>query len=1005
MHTHKFLRTLPRSLLSAAVVAGIVTAAGVFAVDGTPPGLFELEGDTLDVGGTPGADWSNIFLGTNTGNPVASTGILNDEAAVTIFTQGTKDIGDLDTWTHTNGNVPDKNEITNAYAAGYINPTKAGPHEAGDLIIYFGLDRYANNGDAFAGFWFYQQDIGLNDDGSFEGLHTARQGLEGQPGYVPGDLLVLVEYPQGANAQPEVKVYEWDPADADNDNVATNLDQIYSSANAKCDGAGNKLACAITNINNLTNEPLWDYTPKSGSASDLPKESFFEGGINVTRLLGGATPCFSSFLAETRSSRSETAELKDFVLGNFDLCSIAVTKRCEADVSTSDGGNSIVVSFSGNVTNDGGLALDNVTVTDDNGTPGNPADDVPIPIGTLQPGETKPYSGSYNTTAIPATDRVTATGSRGSATVEATADASCSPQITRVIDVSKRCTATLKSDGSGVDVSFDGVVTNNGNVALKDVIVMDDNGTPLNTADDKKVLGPVTLNAGASMNYTGGFGVTGTNTSTDVVTASGKDVLTDTAVSDTASATCLADTNPVITLTKRCEAEVNDSGDGIDVTFTGTVKNDGNVILNNVTVVDDNGTPGNTGDDKTLISNATLAVGASLPFSGSFSSSGSSSTDVVTATAKDGLTGNVVSDNESASCTAIVNPAILVTKQCTAVVNTAGTAIVVSFNGRVTNTGNVALENVDVVDDNGTPGNTADDVPVLSNATLAPGAWMDFSGSFTTSSSPSTDVVTATGDDVLKGQAVSDTADATCLADVEPSIAVTKQCIDATAFDQPILFNGTVTNTGNVALLGVTVLDDNGTPGDTSDDVPFNLGDLAPGASANYNGSYSPGPGTWTNTVVASSSDAIQSGAYTATASATCDVPPPPPEFEGCTPGFWKNSTGSWEDYSPSQKVNTVFTVPAKFATLGGRTLLQALSFQGGSTLNGAAQILLRAAVASLLNSTHSEVDSFPLSTAEVISQVNAALATKDRGTILALASTLDGYNNAGCDLSNDNSF
>jgi hypothetical protein len=53
----------------------------------------------------------------------------------------------------------------------------------------------------------------------------------------------------------------------------------------------------------------------------------------------------------------------------------------------------------------------------------------------------------------------------------------------------------------------------------------------------------------------------------------------------------------------------------------------------------------------------------------------------------------------------------------------------------------------------------------------------------------------------------------------------------------------------------------------------------------------------------------------------------------------------------------------------------------------------LRAAVAALLNSTSASVN-YPLSEAQVISQVSAALATDDRPTILALATTLDGYNN-----------
>lgn len=121
--------------------------------------------------------------------------------------------------------------------------------------------------------------------------------------------------------------------------------------------------------------------------------------------------------------------------------------------------------------------------------------------------------------------------------------------------------------------------------------------------------------------------------------------------------------------------------------------------------------------------------------------------------------------------------------------------------------------------------------------------------------------------------------------------------------------------------------------------------------------------------------------------------------FAGCTPGFWKTRTidAVWgpTTYSP----NTLLS--AAFSNLNGfnsTTMIQALNFGGGPGVNGAKQILLRAAVASLLNSTHPDV-SFEKSTAEVIAAVNAALASNDRNAILALATTLDNHNNEGCSI------
>jgi hypothetical protein len=128
---------------------------------------------------------------------------------------------------------------------------------------------------------------------------------------------------------------------------------------------------------------------------------------------------------------------------------------------------------------------------------------------------------------------------------------------------------------------------------------------------------------------------------------------------------------------------------------------------------------------------------------------------------------------------------------------------------------------------------------------------------------------------------------------------------------------------------------------------------------------------------------------------------PTPADLEGCTPGYWKQPQhlDAWgpTGYSPSQTLESVFDVPDAFG-LDSATLLQALDFRGGSTLTGAARILLRQAVAALLNAAHPDVD-FGLAPAEVIEQVNAALASGDRETILALAEELDVLNNEGCPL------
>jgi hypothetical protein len=122
---------------------------------------------------------------------------------------------------------------------------------------------------------------------------------------------------------------------------------------------------------------------------------------------------------------------------------------------------------------------------------------------------------------------------------------------------------------------------------------------------------------------------------------------------------------------------------------------------------------------------------------------------------------------------------------------------------------------------------------------------------------------------------------------------------------------------------------------------------------------------------------------------------PVPSGGEGCTPGYWKNHLDAWIGFTPSQTLESVFDVPNSLG-YDNTTLLAALKFDGGSGVQGGARILLRAAVASLLNST--SVD-FSMTTAEVIAEVNAALASGSRSTMLALAGELDAENNSGCPL------
>jgi len=121
-----------------------------------------------------------------------------------------------------------------------------------------------------------------------------------------------------------------------------------------------------------------------------------------------------------------------------------------------------------------------------------------------------------------------------------------------------------------------------------------------------------------------------------------------------------------------------------------------------------------------------------------------------------------------------------------------------------------------------------------------------------------------------------------------------------------------------------------------------------------------------------------------------------PEYYEGLTPGFWKNHHDDWEDYTSSMKIGDVFILPSSLEELNV-TLGSALCFKGGEGVEGAARILLRQAVAGLLNSAHHLID-YPMFQFELIPDVNTALASGDRVQMLILKDMLDEYNNLGCE-------
>jgi hypothetical protein len=371
-------RRLLTALAAVSVVAGtLLVGSAVLAVNAT--GAFELDGNASTLHGAGAPDDADRVCYQNAINPVAQGGLglsagaaqtlctanagvstvvgppsITPEAAswadatvdLTIFTGGgskdPQDPGNSWLW-KPKDTIPDKDTIDHAFAARYAltpNATTCPSNGAPTCeVIFFGVDRFDNSGDAQLGFWFFKTNVGLTNTASQGGFKFSGH-------HVNGDLLVLSDFSIGGTTS-TIAAYFWDTS-CGSDNTAAN--KIYNSpavgfcgannlrlqgfsAAANCaTSASTSAFCGIANGADGTTAP-WSFTDKSGNHSYL-KGEYYEAGINLSALNIG-NECFSSFVGESRSSTSPTATLKDFVLHSFQPCSAtAVTTPTLANGNT-----------------------------------------------------------------------------------------------------------------------------------------------------------------------------------------------------------------------------------------------------------------------------------------------------------------------------------------------------------------------------------------------------------------------------------------------------------------------------------------------------------------------------------------------------------------------------------------------------------------------------------------------------------------------------------------------
>jgi hypothetical protein len=199
-----------RFLFACGGVGGaLILAVAIWAsIPPTAAGLLELDGNVI-VNSAGSDDWNTINLtgssGQNRGNSVVNTFVAGSASPQIFTTGGSKDPLDITSWKWTTGSVPDKDLLTNGYAAAYDSATTNN-----ELVLYAGADRFAQNGDSNIGVWFFQQQVAACPDATVPGCTGKAAGtFAGQ--HVDHDIFIVSAFTAGGGTVTPT-VYEWNHA-------------------------------------------------------------------------------------------------------------------------------------------------------------------------------------------------------------------------------------------------------------------------------------------------------------------------------------------------------------------------------------------------------------------------------------------------------------------------------------------------------------------------------------------------------------------------------------------------------------------------------------------------------------------------------------------------------------------------------------------------------------------------------------------------------------------------
>nr|WP_314844358.1 AraC family transcriptional regulator [uncultured Microbacterium sp.] len=498
-----------------------------------------------------------------------------------------------------------------------------------------------------------------------------------------------------------------------------------------------------------------------------------------------------------------------------------------------------VVSYVFGVTNTGNVSVSGVTLSDD--LPGVVVSDVVWPVvgapGVLAPGQSASATGSYVLTQADVdAGRVVNTASasgvpvRGGGVVSAVSPESVVETDAAVPSVVVSNAGALAAGAvgrAGDVVTWSYELTNDGTVTLSGAVLADvlaGVGSPVYVWPGE----PGVLVPGATVRATATYVLTQADVDaggvTSVVTGSGTPPNGGAPATATAPATVSLVAAPGLVFEKTAaldETGENDTGDG--VTFGFRIENTGTVSLSGITVVDDlaglgaieidwPAAAGVLAPGQVATGTATYAISQEDVDRGAVQNTAS-----VRATTPGGqlLTARSTSDPVP---TADQDPAIRTVKGGSYVSGTGGVGSVIEYTFDITNTGNVTLRLVRLVDDLEGLSTPQIEFPSATTGILPPGETATGVARYTVTQADVdagsiTNVATSFGTSP-RGVVVSDSSDPFVIetdAPVDPDEAIrATQTAQLAAGDLGVLgdtvqYTFTVTNTGNTTLSGVDV--------------------------------------------------------------------------------------------------------------------------------------------------------------------------------------------------------